>query len=1525
MPHSDASSLILRLFGPFDVRRNGVPLPRPRTRKAHWLLALLTLRSGAEVERAWLSGMLWPDSPEPQAQASLRSSLSDLRHVLGPEAALLRAPTSRSLALDLSGAEIDVVAFDTAVGQGDLASLERAVGLYRGPLLEGCTEEWVLQERQAREQAYLGALERLAAEALAGGDPATAERHLRLAVAVDPLRESAQRALMQTLAAGGNYAAATLAYRDLRLLLARELNSEPDPETQALHQQLRAEARKKAAQGSGLRAQGKDEPTLVLGTGSPTSKLRALSSEPRAGAAATFEPSPAEQRGENRVVTVLFADMSRSVETMQDLLPEDAAALVDRLLRAMVEVLVRYEGHVDRFLGDGLLAVFGVPQAHEDDPERAIRAALEIRDAAHRLGVEVSAGINTGEVYLGELGSEQHHEKTVIGRAVNLGARLQEAAEPGQILVGAATHRQTHRAFAFTPRSLSVQGISQPVTAYALEGGLSRPEKARGIEGLRAELIGRDEELARLRRAMAEVLQGEGRIVSLIGEAGLGKSRLVAELKEIALVAADRPPPTDDGPTPLWLEGRCLELGMTTGYWLVVDIFRDHFAWLPDEDDVSRGERLVEWLQELVAQGALTMERVEEIGPLLGQLLSLRFGNEWDDRLAHASPEQIKHRTFMAIRDLLVALCRIQPVILVCEDLHWADSLSLELISHLMETLAEADSPLPGSGQGGLPLLILCVHRPEREHKSWQLATIASRKCPERHAEIVLRELTPPNSRRLVESLLRGENLGAPAKELILEKAQGNPFFVEEVVRSLIVSGLIYREGEVWKAREGIESVAVPDSVQSVILSRVDRLEPDLRGVLESASVIGRVFRPRLLESMTHGSGDLNRALWELERQSLIYQERVIPEEEYSFKHVLTQETIYQYSLRRRRTVLHREAAEAIEALYPERLEEFYDPLARHYSRSGYLPKAVEYLLKAGERALRLYANQEAIHDFESALRCLEQLPAEERDLLSERTVHERLGDVLFRTGDHAGAEGQFRLALNLTPGEDVRRFAALTAKLADTIHWQGHLERAIHFARAGLAVLGEERANPEGANLLEVIMRSCWARDDLEGARQYSDQLQAILPRVPYFDAIYMSYYALAWVEVRTRQYEAGERWLQEMERVCGEHQNENGLARCYHGLGDLWRYRGEYQRASDWLARSLAYCERTGDAHYLLEGHLERALCLIYLDGSPDEIDQHIQRGMRIAREMGKTRAVTSVSGLCGLLGDAYWAKGDPQKAIAYYRQALEPGTHPAPLRVLGKLDRVYTLLDRHEEFRSFCRDSSTVAAAVGPALQQWYLTPRAPGEGYSTLAWEDRFDRPELRSEWHWSDPGGRSSWEVRHHEGVLVVRAPWAHGAPQTTVTVPCPLRPEPSLGGSDWGRRGRCPSFAAETLLVDADERESYVAGLVLMLSAEEYLFFGKGDPSVHEVRLEICWHGHCETIGRGWLPGPDLHLRLEWSGGRVMTLCSNEGRQWQSCGETPFPDDGELRVGFCVTAPKPLLPQSVARFKGFRLFLPEGA
>ena len=713
-------------------------------------------------------------------------------------------------------------------------------------------------------------------------------------------------------------------------------------------------------------------------------------------------------QGDRRLVTVMFADVSGFTAMSEKMDPEQVRELINSCFDHLVPVVTKYEGTVDKFIGDEIMVLFGAPLAHENDPERALRAALEMMAALSEFNGEHDAdlglhfGINTGLVIAGGIGVSGRQEYSVMGDTVNLAARLEGESERGEILVGPNTFQATKTTFEFEEVGpVRVKGKAEPVAVYKVLSLLSKPGKVRGIEGLRAELIGRDDEFIKLKESLTEVLKGQGGMVSLIAEAGIGKSRLVTELKEYLQdksAIPDGSPPFQGGARGgqseiVWLEGRCLELGMTASYWPFIDIFHEYFSWSSEDDEGARAQSIVSSLGDMVKRGDLTQERSNEIGPLLGNLLSLHFGNEWDEELKSVSPEQIQGRTFTAVRDFLLALCKREPVIIVFEDLHWADNLSLDLISVLMEVLKQG------------ALFLLCNYRPEKEHKCWDLANIARRKCPECYTELVLRELTPQQSARLVESLLRIENLPPSMKELILNKSQGNPFFVEEVIRSLIDRELVYQEGEDWKAREEISDLDVPDMIQNLVLARVDRLEADSKNVLEYASVIGPLFKYRLLEHLVEKNGDLEGYLSELKERDLVYEERTVPEVEYAFKHVLTQEATYQSILERRRRGFHKQVAEGIENLYGEQIEEHLEELAYHYSKSDEVGKAVGYLLKAGGKAARNFANEAAIDHFQKGLELLKTLPEGPEKTQGELDFQIALGLALILTKGHSSPE----------------------------------------------------------------------------------------------------------------------------------------------------------------------------------------------------------------------------------------------------------------------------------------------------------------------------------------------------------------------------------------------------------------------------------------------------------------------------------------------------------------------------------------
>jgi tetratricopeptide (TPR) repeat protein len=778
-------------------------------------------------------------------------------------------------------------------------------------------------------------------------------------------------------------------------------------------------------------------------------------------------------------------------------------------------------------------------------------------------------------VYLGELGRGPQQDVRAVGPAINLAARLQQKAQPGQILVGESVYRQTHRSFAFARGEVEAKGFAGPVAAYEVLRALPRPEKVRGIEGLRADLIGREKELAGLSDALAAVRAGRGQIVTLIGEAGVGKSRLVAELKELALA------PVADQPLPLWLEGRCLDVGMAVSYWPFLDLLRAHFAFLPEDDDRARGARVSAAVDALVGRGDLPLGRAEEMLPLLGHLLGARFGSDLDERLAHASPEQIKHQTFLILVDLLVALARPQPLILVLEDLHWADSLSLDLVSLLMESLRLA------------PLLLVCVYRPEQEHKCWHLGAIATRKCPERFTELHLRELTAAQSRRLVESLLHIEALPVSVKEQILGRAQGNPFFVEEVVRSLIDAGLVYHDGTVWRARAEIAEVAVPESIQGVILSRVDRLEAEAKHVLQSAAVIGRLFRRRLLEHLAQQEVELDRALAELEDRQLIYEERAIPEEEYSFHHVLAQETVYHNILRRRRAVFHRQVAEAMERLYADSLEEYFEQLAYHYEQAGVQEKALEYLERAGDKAQAQYANAVAEGYYRDLV---ERLDGRGRSQDAAR-VRLKLGTVLTRQARYETALKVLERTANIyDKAGDLESLARVTAAIGEVHVRRGTPEEAVGRLLSLLERLDTDSPSPGLAALYLALAHLHYFSEQRSQSLVAAERASAlasalgddlILAQAEALRGDALTY--LGRVEEALCALERATSLAEATGQVYALCQSLNMTARVYEFLG-------EFGRGRSYTDRAMAVAERAGEQHWIAFFHFHHGFIAFY-----------------------------------------------------------------------------------------------------------------------------------------------------------------------------------------------------------------------------------------------------------------------------------------------------------------------------------------
>lgn len=536
---------------------------------------------------------------------------------------------------------------------------------------------------------------------------------------------------------------------------------------------------------------------------------------------------------ERRPLTVLFADLAGSTAMAERMDPEDWTALVGEAFTRLNRSVDRYGGTVARLMGDGVLAFFGAPVAHEDDPERAVRCGLDMVSAIDELaaaressgagGFRVRVGINTGPVVVGVVGTDTAHEYTAMGDTVNVAARMQASARPGSVLVTAATYRFVSSLVdALDVGMLELKGKSDTVHAYEIAGFKRGAARTRGIAGLHSPLIGRDTEIARLEQAWAVARAGQGRVACIIGEPGMGKSRLLAELRG-RLEHAD--------PSVLWIEGRCLSYGETMPHHLLLDLVRSAIGVSAVADESQVATALETFLRDHLA------DDWRETYAYLGHLLSLRLDPEMQRRVSLLEVETLK-RYMSSLVTLLRAASSRRPLVVVCDDIHWADVSSVEVLLGVMPSFAS------------LPGLFVLSSRGERASAGWRLIATARDIFGDALSEIRLEPLSMEASRELVANLLTIESLPAETRDAVLARAEGNPFFVEEVIRMLIDRGAIVREGDRWVANEKVTGIEIPDTLHGLLLARIDRLPQESKHTLRVASVIGRQFAVTVLERL---------------------------------------------------------------------------------------------------------------------------------------------------------------------------------------------------------------------------------------------------------------------------------------------------------------------------------------------------------------------------------------------------------------------------------------------------------------------------------------------------------------------------------------------------------------------------------------------------------------------------------------------------------------------------------------------------
>jgi len=652
--------------------------------------------------------------------------------------------------------------------------------------------------------------------------------------------------------------------------------------------------------------------------------------------------------GERKLVTVLFADVANYTSIAEKLDPEEVHQIMDGCFKILMDEIHRYEGTINQFTGDGVMALFGAPVAHEDHAQRACHAALSIQKVIQGYGEKIGErhgaefklrmGLNSGPVVVGSIGDDLRMDYTAVGDTTNLAHRMQDMANPGSVLVSGHTHRLVRDFFELTSLGkVEVKGKEKPQEPYELlrAGEVCTRLGAAQAKGL-TRFVGRENAMASLQEAHGKAEAGSGQVIGIVGEAGVGKSRLLLEFRNRLLPDAFT-----------YLEGRCLHFGGAMAYLPVLDMLRSYFGVKEGEQEAVVRKRMAERILTLDNKLEPTLTPLQDI-------LSLKVEGEAYLKL---EPKQRRERVFEAIRDLLIRESQEKPLILAIEDLHWIDKTTEEFLDYLI---------------GWLPnvrVLLLLLYRPEYTHQ-WGSKSYFNR--------IGLDHLSLRSSAELVRAILEGGEVAQDLRELILNRAAGNPLFMEELTHSLLENGVIKKEKNQYVLSRKASDLEVPETIQGIISSRLDRLEENLKRIMQVASVIGREFAFRILETITGMREDLKASLTNLQGLELIYEKQLFPELEYIFKHALTQEVAYNSLLVKRRKEIHKRIGQAMERIYEDRLEEFYEMLGYHYSRADNSDKAYRYLKLSGDKAARTWANWEAIRFYGEAIQVLDSRPETE-------------------------------------------------------------------------------------------------------------------------------------------------------------------------------------------------------------------------------------------------------------------------------------------------------------------------------------------------------------------------------------------------------------------------------------------------------------------------------------------------------------------------------------------------------------------
>jgi adenylate cyclase len=916
--------------------------------------------------------------------------------------------------------------------------------------------------------------------------------------------------------------------------------------------------------------------------------------------------------GERKQVTVVFVDCVGFTALATRLDPEDLHAVMDGCFQHLLDAVHRYEGTVNQFTGDGIMALFGAPIAHEDHAVRAVAAALAIQQAVRRYaealrserGIEfaVRVGINTGPVVVGKIGDDLRMDYTAQGETVNLAARLQQAAPPGGTRLSEATTRLVDGYFLIDPTGeLTLKGIPEPVRTFTVTG--QRSGRARfdlAVERGLTAFVGRRRELLFLRDAFDTARRGRGNVMSVVGAAGMGKSRLAYELKRGL-----------DEHAVTFLSARCHPHREALPFDLIAQLLQMNFRLEDGEAEKSQVHKVETGVRRLDTSLEWTI-------PYLKHMLALPAVELDVDGLDET---QRKRRLIEAVRALTLRGAQQRPLFLLMEDLQWIDSASREYLESVVDAMAAH------------PILVVCTYRdgyaPAWENRSF-------------HQRLVLDPFSDEETAEMVTALFDRAEIAPAARDLVIKRAEGNPLFIEELTGYLAHRGLL-TGGDAAALAEA----EVPATIQDLLTARIDRLPDSAKRVLQVAAVLGREFPLPLLVAIAPPGVSLPAELAALVRAELLGETALFPEQRYRFVHLLVQQVAYQSLLVKSRSELHAHAGEALERLYVERPEEALQELARHYGRSNHRAKALHYLVLAGDRARSLFAYDDAAAYYRQALHTLDEGDAR------RALVLEKLGDSAHAHGGLGDALRDFAEALAIVAGTgDARRAAELHRKLGVAAWEAGERERALDHLQRGLAVLGDDMDNAEAARLSQELGRIHFRLGEHERSMEWARRALALGNALGAPDVVAHAYNTLGVALARAGDIEQAADHVRQSLDVALAHQLGAIACRAYSNLAVMYAAL-DHVRSREYCREGLALAQRIGD-------QLQQAWLFCTLAGGhctlAGDYDQGIkaaQAAVEVDRRLGQ-RGHLPVPLI--ILAQIHQCRGEHEQSAMYYREALE-----------------------------------------------------------------------------------------------------------------------------------------------------------------------------------------------------------------------------------------------------------------------------